>query len=53
VTEVGGLDLLLGWALFGALLAVLGYLLLRRPSDPRREVKRHTDDPPADRPVSR
>jgi hypothetical protein len=46
VTELGGLDLLLGWGLFGVLLVVLGYFVLRKPTDPRREVRRHTDDPP-------
>jgi hypothetical protein len=47
VTELGGLDLLLGWALFAALLAALAFVILRRPVDPRREGKRRTDDPPA------
>jgi hypothetical protein len=46
VTEVGGLDLLLGWALFGGLLAALAFTILRGRADPRREVKRRTDDPP-------
>jgi hypothetical protein len=46
VTQVGGLDLLVAWLLYGALLALLGYFVLRPHTDPRREVKRRTDDPP-------
>ncbi len=46
MTQLGGLDLLLGWTLFAVLLATLAFVLLRHPADPRREVKRRTDDPP-------
>jgi hypothetical protein len=46
MTQTGGLAVLLAWVLFGALLAVLGYFLLRPMTDPRQEVRRHTDDPP-------
>jgi hypothetical protein len=34
MTQTGGLTVLLAWAIFGALLAVLAYLLLRHEKDP-------------------
>ena len=34
MTDVGGLDVLFAWTMFGALLAVLAYLLLRHRPEP-------------------
>jgi hypothetical protein len=51
MTQTGGLTILLAWAIFGAILAVLAYLLLRREKDPLEDVTRPTADqftsPPA------
>jgi hypothetical protein len=44
VTQTGGLDVLLAWALFSAILAVLGYFLLRDRKDPMDEITAATAD---------
>lgn len=56
MTQTGGLVVLLAWVLFGAILAVLAYFLLRHESDPLQEIAAPTADdvapaggrPPAD-----
>jgi hypothetical protein len=50
MTQTGGLVILFAWAIFAALLAVLGYLLLRHEQDPLQDLTRPgTDgDVPAD-----
>jgi hypothetical protein len=52
MTDTNGLDILIAWAIFVALLSVLGALLLRSRTDPIDEARRRTDgsqieDPPA------
>jgi hypothetical protein len=46
VTQTGGLVVLLAWALFGVILAVLAYLLLRHEKDPLQDVMAPTVDQP-------
>lgn len=48
-----GLDVLLGWLIFLILLAVLGYIILRRTSDDPFDELRRTQShapPPSNRP---
>jgi hypothetical protein len=44
MTQTGGLDILLAWAIFGALLAALAFLLLRHEKDPLDDVTTPTAD---------
>jgi hypothetical protein len=44
MTQTGGLVVLLAWALFGAILAVLAYFLLRPEKDPLQEIATPTAD---------
>jgi hypothetical protein len=44
VTDVGGLDVLFAWSIFGALLAVLGFLVLRHRPGPVDAIKRAEGD---------
>jgi hypothetical protein len=44
MTQVGGLDLLLAWAMFAVLLGVLAWFLLRFHVDPIDEASRSTSD---------
>lgn len=44
MTQTGGLTVLFAWAIFGALLAVLGYLLLRHEKDPLEDASAPTAD---------
>jgi hypothetical protein len=37
MTQTGGLTILLAWAIFGVLLAVLAYFLLRHKPDPMQD----------------
>jgi hypothetical protein len=46
MTQTGGLTVLLAWAIFGALLAVLAYLLLRHGKDPLQDLAAPTADQP-------
>jgi hypothetical protein len=56
MTQTGGLVVLLAWILFGAILAILAYFLLRHERDPLQEAVAPTADqlatpgetPPAD-----
>jgi hypothetical protein len=43
MTDTNGLDILIAWAVFVALLSVLGALVLRSRTDPFDEAKRMTD----------
>jgi hypothetical protein len=43
VTDTNGLDILIAWAVFTALLLVLGALVLRGRADPIDEANRNTD----------
>jgi hypothetical protein len=43
VTDTNGLDILIAWAVFLALLSVLGVFVLRSHTDPVDEAKRRTD----------
>ena len=43
MTDTNGLDILIAWAIFSALLTVLGILVLRSRTDPVDEAKRRTD----------
>jgi hypothetical protein len=45
VIQVGGFDLLFGWAGFIALLVILGSLVLRSRADVFKEANRRTSDP--------
>jgi hypothetical protein len=40
MTQTGGLVILLAWAIFGALLTVLAYFLLRHARDPLEDQER-------------
>ncbi len=40
MTTTGGLDVLIAWAIFAALLVALGYFLLRPHPDPTSEAER-------------
>ena len=44
MTQTGGIDVLIAWLLFGGLLGLLGYYLLRRPTDVMTEAQRSTAD---------
>jgi hypothetical protein len=44
MTQTGGLVILCAWAIFAALLAVLGYLLLRHEQDPLQDLTRPGTD---------
>jgi hypothetical protein len=44
MTQTGGLTVLFAWAIFGALLAVLAYLLLRHEKDPLEDAAAGTAD---------
>lgn len=44
MTQVGGLDVLLAWAMFVLLLLVLGWFVLRRHADPIDEASRTTSE---------
>lgn len=53
MTQTGGLTVLLAWILFGAILAILAYFLLRHQNDPLQEIAAPTADgtaPPGGRP---
>jgi hypothetical protein len=56
MTDTNGLDILIAWAVFIALLTVLGALVLRSRTDPIDEARRRTDgsqidySPPLDKP---
>jgi hypothetical protein len=56
MTETGGLVILYAWLIFAALLAVLGYLLLRHEQDPLQDLARSRPDdgnaPPGTRPAT-
>jgi hypothetical protein len=43
MTDTNGLDILIAWAIFAALLSVLGALVLRSRTDPIDEANRRTD----------
>jgi hypothetical protein len=43
MTDTNGLDVLIAWAVFVALLSVLGFFVLRSRVDPVDEAKRRTD----------
>jgi hypothetical protein len=47
MTQTGGLVILLAWAIFGAILAVLAFLLLRPAKDPFEDISAPTADQPA------
>jgi hypothetical protein len=51
MTQTGGLTVLLAWAIFGVIMAVLAYLLLRDEKDPLEDAAAPTADqlprPPA------
>jgi hypothetical protein len=44
MTQTGGLVVLYAWLIFAALLAVLGYLLLRHEQDPLHDLARSRPD---------
>ncbi len=44
MTDVGGLDVLLAWSMFGALLALLAFLVLRHRPRPVDAIKRAEGD---------
>lgn len=44
MTQVGGLDVLLAWAMFVLLLVVLAWFVLRRHVDPIDEATRSTSE---------
>lgn len=46
MTQTGGLIILYAWILFGAILAILAYLLLRHEKDPLQDVTTATVDQP-------
>jgi hypothetical protein len=52
MTQTGGLAVLFGWLIFGALLALLAWFVLRHPPDEMAEARRRTDEalvpPPGD-----
>ena len=48
MTQTGGLVILLAWTIFGGLLAVLAFLLLRHGKDPLQDLAA----PTAERPTS-
>ncbi len=48
MTDTNGPDILIGWSIFIALLAVLGVLVLRGRTDPVDEAMRNTNGTPAE-----
>jgi hypothetical protein len=50
MTDTNGLDILIAWAVFLALLSVLGALVLRSRTDPIDEARRRTDGSRAEDP---
>jgi uncharacterized membrane protein YedE/YeeE len=46
MTQTGGLDILLAWTLFAAILGMLAYFLLRHRKDPLQEIATPTADDP-------
>jgi hypothetical protein len=46
MTQTGGLVILLAWAIFGILLAILAYVLLRAEKDPLQDLSTVTVDHP-------
>jgi hypothetical protein len=50
MTQTGGLVILLAWTIFGGILAVLAYLLLRHEKDPLQDIATPTADQPASPP---
>jgi hypothetical protein len=48
MTDTNGLDILIAWSAFMALLMLLGVFVLRGRTDPVDEAKRKTDGSPAD-----
>jgi hypothetical protein len=44
MTQTGGLVILYAWAIFGSLLAVLAYFLLRHEQDPLEDLSHPSDD---------
>lgn len=53
MTQVGGLDVLLAWAIFVVLLLVLGHFLLGPHSDPIDEASRSTSEETGEPPDGR
>jgi hypothetical protein len=51
VTQTGGLVVLLAWIIFGVILAVLAYLLLRHEKDPLQDAGAPTVDHPEPQPT--
>jgi hypothetical protein len=47
MTQTGGLVVLLAWAIFAAILAVLAFILLRPAKDPLEDASAPTADRPA------
>jgi hypothetical protein len=50
MTQTGGLVILFAWTIFGSILAVLAYLLLRHGKDPLQDIAAPTADQPASPP---
>ena len=48
MTDTNGLDILIAWFVFMALLTLLGAFVLRGRTDPVDEAKRRTDGSPAE-----
>jgi hypothetical protein len=48
MTDTNGLDILIAWSLFLALLMLLGVFVLGARTDPVEEAKRGTDGSPAE-----
>jgi hypothetical protein len=46
MTQTGGLVILLAWVIFGILLAILAYVLLRAEKDPLQDLSAVTVDHP-------
>lgn len=46
MTQTGGLVILLAWTIFGGLLAVLAFLLLRHKKDPLQDLAASTSERP-------
>jgi hypothetical protein len=44
MTQVGGLDVLIAWAMFAALFGSVAFFLLRERTDPVEEMKKHVDE---------
>lgn len=52
MTQTGGLTVLLAWTIYGAILAVLAYLLLRHRKDPLEDAATPTADQLSPRPAT-